>query len=580
MYLAIQELLNLGAISVCSRSENDFISNIFLAPKANGGKRFILNLKSLNKYIDHFHFKMEDHRTAARLIPKGGYLATVDLKEAYLLIPVVEEHRKYLRFVFGCNEVNNITYQFNALPYGLSVAPWVFTKIMKEVVNYLRSNGHKSVIYLDDILCIGDTYSECYRNVRETLSLLECLGFIVNYKKSVLEPQQSCKFLGFIMNSADLSLSLPSEKRVNVLHLVKKYSKLPKCTIREFSQLIGVLISACPAIRYGWLYTKYLERQKFLALQKYQSYESKIKLDNSILPDLRWWETNITTANNFMRTDQNYAMEIFTDASRSGWGAYCNGSGVNGNWKDDEMSFHINYLELLAIFMGLKCFVKDMSECSILLRVDNTTALSYINRMGGIQFPHLNNLTREIWQWCEQRNIFLFASYINTRDNVEADAESRKINVDTEWELSDKAFRIIVEKLGQPDIDLFATRTNAKCPIYISWKPDPDALTVDAFTVNWHTYFFYAFPPFALILKCLRKILDNRATGVLVFPYWPGQPWFPLLKSMVVSEIIYFKPNRDLLRSRFRSHHPLSKRLTLGAVTLSGRLSPDETRLR
>ncbi|CAG9136633.1 unnamed protein product [Plutella xylostella] len=56
--------------------------------------------------------------------------------------------------------------------------------------------------------------------------------------------------------------------------------------------------------------------------------------------------------------------------------------------------------------------------------------------MGGVQFPHLNNLARSIWQWCEERGIWLFASYINTKDNVEADEESRKVNPDVEWSLT------------------------------------------------------------------------------------------------------------------------------------------------
>lgn len=67
--------------------------------------------------------------------------------------------------------------------------------------------------------------------------------------------------------------------------------------------------------------------------------------------------------------------------------------------------------------------------------------------MGSIQHPHLNDLARNIWQWCEARNIWLYASYINTRDNKEADFESRKTNPDTEWELSDKAFQKIIIKI-------------------------------------------------------------------------------------------------------------------------------------
>ncbi|CAH2209141.1 jg16987 [Pararge aegeria aegeria] len=168
------------------------------------------------------------------------------------------------------------------------------------------------------------------------------------------------------------------------------------------------------------------------------------------------------------------------------------------------MKYHINYLELLAVFMGLKSFSSQDDNCAILLRVDNTTAISYINCQGGIQFPHLNDLTRCIWQWCEKRNIWMFASYVNTKDNY-ADEESRKINPDIELELSDNAYKIIKKHFGCPDIDLFASRVNAKCDLFVSWKQEPDAYAVDAFTLNWQSKYFFAFPPFSLILKCLRK---------------------------------------------------------------------------
>lgn len=108
--------------------------------------------------------------------------------KSYLLTPVCQADRKYLRFQFQAYNSNEIeTYEFMALLYGLSIAPKVFTKIMKEVVTHLRQRGFKSVVYLDDICCIGDNYEDCMNNVNETIKLLECLGFIVNYDKSALQ---------------------------------------------------------------------------------------------------------------------------------------------------------------------------------------------------------------------------------------------------------------------------------------------------------------------------------------------------------------------------------------------------------
>ncbi|XP_061707802.1 uncharacterized protein LOC133518191 [Cydia pomonella] len=526
MSIAINKLISLGAIKKCDPRNDQYISNTFLVPKPNGSSRFILNLKSFNKFVTKSHFKMEDYRTASKLIPHNGFLATIDLKEAYLLIPVREADRKYLRFQFvphGSNETE--MYEFTAMPYGLSVAPKVFTKIMKEVVTHLRKQGFKSVVYLDDICCIGDSYDECLNNVNATVNLFETLGFIINNDKSVLQPSQICKFLGFIFDSRNLTIGLPQEKREKIYRLVSKFMKLPRCTIREYAQLIGVLISACPATNYGWLYTKLLERHKFLSLKKHQdNYEAKINLPETILDDLCWWKDNIYTTSSHMRTS-SFKLEIYTDASRTGWGSVCGDITIGGHWKAAESEHHINYLELLAVFLGLKSFALNETNCFILLRIDNTTAISYINRMGGIQFPYLNDLSRQIWQWCEMRDIILYASYVNTKDN-RADEASRKSNPDTEWELSNQAFQTIVRRFGQPEIDIFASRSNTKCDKFVSWFQEPDAFAVDAFTLNWSQHFFYAFPPFCLLLKCIRKIIDDNATDDPT-ACTPALPWLP-----------------------------------------------------
>lgn len=83
MLKAINKLKELGAITETKLEQGQFISKIFLTPKPNGEKRFILNLQSFNTFVHTDHFKMEDYRTACKLIPRDGYLATIDLKDAF-----------------------------------------------------------------------------------------------------------------------------------------------------------------------------------------------------------------------------------------------------------------------------------------------------------------------------------------------------------------------------------------------------------------------------------------------------------------------------------------------------------------
>lgn len=491
-------------------------------------------------------------------------MSTVDLKDAYFSISIHKSHKKYLRFEF-CQKL----YEFNVLPFGLNAAPFVFTKIMKPVVSLLRSCGHLSTVYLDDSLLIADDFESCIDNISDTTRLFEALGFIVNTQKSNLTPDTTCRFLGFIINSQNLQVSLPLEKIIKIKSEINKFRKIQRCRVREFASFAGLLSSACPAVEYGWLYTKEIERCKYLALKDDNNFDKYMNIPKSIMPDLDWWEIAMINPNNKIKQNE-YCLEIFSDASTTGWGAACGEDRASGLWNDDERTRHINYLEILAAYFGLKVFAKTYSNCQILLRVDNTTAISYINRMGGIQFPHLTSITRELWQWCEARQIIVFASYIRSADNDIADAESRRVHPDIEWELSAHAFQRILNNFGVPDIDLFASRLNKKCDRYISWQRDPDAYAIDAFTVSWSKFNFYCFPPFALILKALRKIINDNAKGIMVVPLWPTQAWYPLFTSLLITKPLTFLPSKGLIYSH-SSNRDVHQRITLVAGILSGR---------
>lgn len=567
---SIQELEAYGAISTCVACKDQFISNIFLRPKPNGKMRLILNLKQLNKFIDTSHFKIEDFRTTLKLMSRDCFMATLDIKNAYHFVKIHPDSRKYLRFQW-----DGKLYQFNVLPFGLSTAPYVFTKMTKPIVKTLRSGGFLSTIYLDDLILIGSSYQDCVDNILITKQLLCSLGFVINDEKSMLVPSNKCKYLGYILDSNRFEVSLPKEKRKRIKEEVLKFIHLETCTVRQFAQLIGLLVSACPAIEYGWLYTKDLERCKYLNLDRDDNYERLMNIPNYLQRDLKWWLNSIDNSVHRILEDK-YEIEIFSDASTTGWGAACGDETASGQWSNEERNKHINYLELLAAYIALKIFAKNYSNCQILLRIDNSTAVSYINRMGGVQFPHLTEITKSIWQWCESRKMFIYASYIPSKDNTIADTESRRNHPDIEWELSNLAFDKLSSAFGQPQVDLFASRINKKCLKYVSWHKDPDAFAINAFTLDWSVFFFYAFPPISVILKTLRKIILNKATGIVVVPLWETQPWFPVYLRLLVSNTITFSPCENALISH-SSRGNIKSSLTLVAGVLCGRRYCDET---
>ena len=119
-------------------------------------------------FVETNHFNLENHKTVIRLLTKDCFLASIDLTNAYYLIPIRPEDRKFLRF-----RLEGVLYEFNCLPFGLSSAPYVFTKILKHFLAKIRADGFKSVAYLDDILVLGDTRDECVQNVERSVGLLE-----------------------------------------------------------------------------------------------------------------------------------------------------------------------------------------------------------------------------------------------------------------------------------------------------------------------------------------------------------------------------------------------------------------------
>lgn len=560
------QLMDKGAITLCTPTEGQFISGIFLVPKPDGSSRLILNLKELNKFIITEHFKLENLKTAMRMMSPGIFMAKIDLKDAYYVISIDISCRKYLRFQF-----EDRLYEFKCLPFGLSTAPFVFTKIMKPVVAHLRNKRFLSIVYLDDFLLMGDTEIECLHNIKSTCELLSNLGFVINFNKSDLIPNTCCRFLGFNLNSQNMTVELPDEKRVSLISQVRKFKLINVCRIRSFAELIGKLVSACNAVKYGLAHTKIFEREKYLALQSNNgNFDRSMKLQISELlkEDLTWWESKLSHFTCPIRQFK-FELEIFSDASNSGWGVFCKGKRAHGSWNAHEKKSSINFRELLSAFFGIKCFTENLINCEILLRIDNTTAIAYINRMGGIQYPHLNNLTREIWDWAETRNLWFFASYISSGDNKEADFESRRLEPETEYSLSGNYFKLILDAFGKPSIDLFASRLNNKCVNYVSWIKDPGAIAVDAFTIAWEDY-FYAFPPFSIILRVLKKIKSEKAEGILVVPNWPTQPWYPRFNSMLIEEPIVFKPDINMLHSSDSRPHPLWQQITLVVGKLSG----------
>ncbi len=556
----IHSLISKAAISqvhVDSYNQS-FLSNLFIVPKKGGGFRPVINLKCLNEFIKPEHFKMEGMHMLKDVLQQNDFMVKLDLKDAYLTIPLHKDHRKYLRFQW-----KGVQWEFNCLAFGLACAPRTFTKVLKPVVTHLRRKGLRLIIYLDDLLLMNQNQTILREEAQVATSLFQSLGFMINWEKSVLTPNRQMEFLGFMVDSTKFSLSLPEDKITNIRKECKSLLRLESSSIRVASSLLGKLQATYLAVREAPLRLRALQREKIQTWFRTHSYEAKMQLTQEVKEDLLWWVTNLSRNCTCTIQVRTPTLIIESDASLTGWGAFCEGSGTGGAWSKEESMKHINELEIMAAFWALKAFASSIRDTTILLRMDNRSAVAYLGRMGGTKSKTLADWAIRIWDWLLNRNLTLKTEYLPGHLNSEADRESRRGQESSDWMLDRSAFKQIMQAYGPLDIDLFASRLNTQLPRFFSWRPDPEAEKSDAFLHLWPCTGGYAFPPIVLIPKCLRKAAKECDQLVLVTPLWPGQPWFPTLLSMLIHPPILLHPKPGILTSPQGTDHPLVQNKSL-----------------
>lgn len=563
----IRKLLDLNVIVHTQRKEEQILSPIFLRPKKDGGYRMVLNLKELNKHIPYKHFKMEHFEQAIRLINAGDYLASVDLRHAYYTVKVAEEQQKFL-----CFQWENNIYQFTCLPNGISEGPRIFTKLMKPVFAALRGKGYSITSFIDDTLICNKSKTGCITCVTDTIALLQRLGFCINVEKSVLMPTQSIEYLGNIIDTKSMTISLPERRILKVTQACKKLKNKRKDKIREVARVTGLLVAAFPAVEMGKLHYRELEAGKIAALQDAQgNFDSYMDITLGMRSELQWWIDNISTqVRRILRPGTE--IDVYTDASNTGWGGHVNHQSISGSWSLAEKLLHINALELKAIWLVLQGFTPILTGKHIKVFCDNTTAMTYVNEMGGTKSYICNDIAIKIWEWCLKYNAWITCSHIPGKVNTLADMASRLVNDRHEWKLDEHIFQQLCTVFGTPAIDLFASRLNKQVPCYCSWKPDPGATHVDAFSLNWAGFkLAYIFPPFSLIARCLQKLKAEGASVWMVVPVWPSQPWMgTLLRMLVDHPRLIMQKKAVLVHPSSGEEHPIMRQTQLMACRLSG----------
>ena len=374
--LEVAELIRKRAVELVVRpSSPGFYGRLFVVPKASGGWRPVLDLSPLNVFLRRIRFRMETPSSVRKAIRPGDWATSIDLTDAYFHVLMHPRDRKFLRFVWGAE-----VFQFRALPFGLSLAPWIFTMVARVLCGSVRALGVFLRAYLDDWLIHNQRRQACLAHTELVLRTASRLGFTVNFLKSDLTPSQQFLYLGMQFDTVAYVVRPAPARVTKLLELLDRLLKRSFLTPRELAALLGSMESLATLIPLGRVFKRPLQREfKKRWNQASQQWDHPIAsgpwFSQAVTPwlDRDWLEGGVPIQ------DPPPDLELFTDASLLGWGAHMGSLTAHGVWTEEQQVLHINMLELEAVALAMNSFLASLHGYRVLVLTDSTKVASYLN---------------------------------------------------------------------------------------------------------------------------------------------------------------------------------------------------------
>ena len=478
------------------------------------------------------HFRMETLVSILPTISPQDWAISLDLKDAYLHVPIHPESRSLLGFQY-----QNRTFQYQVLPFGLRDSPWVFTRLVVTLVSHLRCRGIRIHHYLDDWLVLASSRDLLLSHIQEVLLCAQSLGFLINWEKSSLVPSQVPIYLGAALDFPR-QIARPADHRIeSFILLVSRLVASPSAPARLWQQFLGHLASLKDLVVDCLFLSRPLQ---IYFLRHFHPLQDSPDLLIPLSPEIRVF-CLAWTSREFLLAGKSFvppppSFTLTTDASNFGWGASLPPHRLSGQWSPQDRRLHINQQELKAVSLALQGFLPLLTGHSVLVRSDSLTVVAYINHQGRTHSIPLCLETLRLLTWCRQERIVLSASHIPIQQNLVADFLSRGKFLPSEWSLHPSVFLQTLRVYPPLSVDLLASSLTHLLPCYCARADDPDAWALDAFSIPWSDFLGFAFPPFALLPRVLEKVASDRASLLLVAPFWPKRPWFPRLRSLLAGQ--------------------------------------------
>lgn len=515
----VTELVEWGAYSEISNPH--IVTPMFTIKKRDGSLRGIHDLRVVNNYLPRARFSIHGIRDTIRLVRAVSFGCTLDLKKGYYQVLMAPDTKKFL-----ATRVGGKTVAAEVLPFGLSLAPFIFQKLTSFVARLVREYWDlQVVVYLDDFL-IGHhsrTYLEgCMPKV---LTLLQSLGMRLS-EKTIATPATELKYLGLEWNLVKKTVAVPLEKRQIYLQLVKALLKGKRWSKYALRELIGKLNYISPACPLATVQVREMQR----ALRKFSTL---VEMPLEVKKELAWWAETLSSPVEASIRKKLITASINTDALSTHLGYTVQVGDVRVDARSVPLDRldrkrHINYKELQAVKYALLNNLECLQRRRAIVWTDNVTVAALLRKGGSTRVSSgLQELIKETLHIAANQQITLTPRVIPGALNVEADQLSRP---STEWSVPRKILSTVVAEIGPLQVDRFGSLTNTLLRQF-------DTRESDTFTTDWRGRRNWVVPPIALIEEVVDRIVrwaapDRSACpfrlkslAVVVTPSWRRTNW-------------------------------------------------------
>lgn len=480
---------------------------------AKGKARMCSDDRFVNAHMADYEFTQETlNRHVPLVVDRGALMITTDVAKAYYQVPLHKDSQAYCAWRHDGQWIVPTIGVF-----GLGVMPFVFTKIMRPTLKFMRALLMKGTNCIDDNLWAEVPIAELNgSNVDEMVKIVKIvfgsIGWVFN-DKAVFEPATLVVYNGMFIDSRKYEIRAVDEKIAEAKRVAWRiwYTAMEsqQVLLNDLQKLTGRLQSLKLALEGVAVWTRGLYADIARGLEASNQRPAKgtrIQLREAAMLDLQFWAYRLGKQNGLPIADctRDVHITMNTDASDVGWGASTDvaGSEKHGELPTEVLGSSSTAREIAGVLCAVEEMKGEVSGKRVLLKMDSYPAIrNFIN--GGGPIEELNELVRQWWCWCKVNGVTPTYQWIPREENTRAD-ELSKIQAEsyTIYPQREAEIRAWLDEVGEP-----GTRAN-----------------------KWEATKIFA-PKADKVAIRLQEMIRSKAPTCILVPAWPGSIWWPTLQQ-------------------------------------------------